>query len=233
MNKLALFILLLPIAASSQTRNECWLKMTVNRPLDEQWSVGVELQHRRQANFQIQDKNIFHYPLANYARAWITYKLPHKWALVLSPVGYFDNEDIISSYGELKQTNELRISPGVIRIIELGRIRNKNRLLYDARFADFNKSDHFFQSRFRMQTSFSFPVFLLKKENKISYQLSDEILIKKEKTATGFDQNRLYNAIQWENHGLDIDIGYQWIVQKNKGAAFNRNQLFIVLNIII
>lgn len=233
MNKLAFFTLFLPIAAASQTRHECWLKMMVTHPLNEHWSLGAELQHRRQANFQVQDKNIFHYPLANYVRAWITYKLPHNWTLVLSPVGYFDNEDIVSSDGELKQTNELRVSPGVIRAFEMGRIRNKNRLLYDARLADFNKSYHFFQSRFRMQNSFSFPVFWVKKENKISYHLSNEILIKKEKTSVGFDQNRLYNAIQWENHGLNIDIGYQWIVQKNGASTFRRNQLFIALNINI
>lgn len=233
MKKPGFIFFLYPLLTTAQTRNEFWLKAAVNHQFSKHWAAGIELHHRRQANFQSQDKNIFHYPLGNYARAWIQYKLPGEWLLIVSPIGYFSNEDILNSKGELKQTDEVRVSPGIIKSFTIGKVKNKNRFLYDARFAEFSRPGYFFQSRFRLQSSFTIPVLMLKKENQVSCFISGEVLVKKEKKAAGFDQNRLYNAVQWKNHSCDIDLGYQWIVQKGAGSVFYRNQLFIMFNINI
>ncbi len=233
MNRWLLLLLCMPILSHSQDRNEFWLRIILSHRFAEKWSASLDLHHRRQANYQSGDQNIFHHPLGNYIRGWVQYQLPHQWTLVVSPIGYFDNEDILNSSGELKQTKEWRISPGIIKSIDIGKIRNKNRMLYDARFAGINSDEYFFQSRFRLQDSFVIPLFVMKKENRFSWLLSNELLLKSDKSREGFDQNRLYNALQWDTRHTGVDIGYQWIVQKGTGSRFHRDQLFIMLNISI
>lgn len=220
-----------PLIAFGQSRSEFWVKLNINHPINTKWSVGVDLHHRRQSNFQSGDKNIFHYPLGNYARVWLNYKLSKGWLFTLSPVGYFHNEDILNQNGELKQTTELRISPGIIKEWMIGKLKNKNRLLFDARFAEYNKPGYFFQSRFRMQNSLSIP--FIKKEPMLSYLFSNEILMKKEKGHMSFDQNRVYNALQWKIIPIELNAGYQWIFQRGTTGSFHRNQLFIMLNITV
>jgi len=226
-------LLFFPLLAFSQTRKEFWLKLNFTHQFSTKWMAGLDLQHRRQANFNQADKNIFHYTLANYGRIWLYYQLPWNWSLVVSPIGYFNNEDILNAAGTLKQTNELRISPGIVKVFDLGTVKNKNRFLYDIRFAEFDQVTHFTQSRFRLQNSFTIPLYSFKKQNQLSYIFSNEILIKKEKKLTGFDQNRVYNAVQWKLHRSDINLGYQWVVQKGTASTFHRHQLYLLLNIAI
>ena len=231
--RLLLLLLWAPFFSHSQDRNEFWLKINLGHRFSERLSVSLDVQHRRQANYRTKDENIFHYPLANNMRIWVNYRLPHNWMLVLSPIGYFNNEDILNSNGELRLTNEWRVSPGIIKSFNIGKIKNSNRLLLDARFAGINSHDYFFQSRFRLQDSFTMPLFTLKKRSRFAWLLSNEVLLKKEKRSGGFDQNRLYNALQWENPHTGVDIGYQWVLQKGLNSSFRKDQLFIILNISI
>lgn len=233
MRKAIWIVLLVPQLAFAQTRKEFWLKVNLTHRFDTKWSAGLDVQHRRQANFKTADHNIFHHTMANYVRGWVYYQLPRQWTLVLSPIGYFDNEDILNTAGELKQTNELRISPGIIKSFQWGQVKNKNRFLYDIRFAEFDKTSHFTQSRFRLQNNLLFPLFSLKKNQQFSYLLSNEVLIKKQKQVTTFDQDRLYNAVQWKHGPHDISLGYQWVVQKGTSNIFHRHQLYLLVNIAI
>lgn len=223
-------LLLLPVSLAAQTRSEFWLKLNMTHALNQHWNAGVDFHHRRQANFNTDDKNIFHYPLGTYARAWITYKLQKGWTVILSPVGYFHNEDILNRAGELKQTNELRISPGLIKELKLGRAKFKNRLLYDARFADYNTPFYFFQSRFRLQNNLFIPFI---NNSGLGYLFSNEIILKNEKGSSSFDQNRVYNAIQYKISNQEVNAGYQWVLQKGNSRLFHRNQFFIQLNLLI
>jgi len=231
--RLLLFLLWTPFFSHSQDRNEFWLKINLGHKFSERLSVSLDVQHRRQANYQTKDENIFHYPLGSSIRVWVNYRLPHNWMLVLSPIGYFNNEDILSSTGELMQSSEWRISPGIVKSFDIGKIKNSNRLLLDARFIGINEDDYFFQSRFRLQDNFTLPLFAAKKKNRFAWLLSNEVLLKKEKRNGGFDQNRLYNALQWECHHSYVDMGYQWVLQKGSNFSFQKNQLFIILNISI
>lgn len=217
--------------ANGQTRNELWLKLNLTHAFHAKWSVGIDLQHRRQADFQSGDKNIFHYPLGNYARLWLYYKMPKKWALTISPAGYFHNEEIVTQNGALKKTNELRVSAGIIKEWAIHGIKNKNRFLYDARFNADNRTGQFFQSRYRLQNSLAVP--FLKKHIMLSYLVSNEVLIKKETGHTSFDQNRIYQALQYKTGITELNAGYQCIIQKGAAGRYQRNQLFIMLNIMI
>lgn len=234
MRKFLFFLLCFMIVrGSAQTRNEFWGKINITHPLNDRWSVGLDLHHRRQANYRTDDKNIFRYNLGNYGRILIYYKLPKNWTIVLSPIGYYGNEDILNAAGELRQTNELRISPGVMKSYDIGKIKNRNRFLYDIRFAEFDKATHFMQSRLHLQDNFTFPLHSFKENKSLNYFVSNEIFVKKHKTDIDFDQNRLYNALQWKFNRSDISMGYQWVLQKGTETIFHRNQLYISLNLTI
>jgi hypothetical protein len=117
-------------------------------------------------------------------------QLPHQWAIGLSPVGYFSNEYALNSIGLLKQTNEWRISPGIIKSFNKGKLKNWNRLLYDASFAGIGSDEYYFQSRFRVPDNFVTPLFVIKKENRFSWLFSNETLPKGNKGRDGFDEKK-------------------------------------------
>lgn len=233
MKKWMILFFLLPLLSTAQNRKESWLKIQLTHRFNEQWSAGLELQHRRQANYLESDKNIFHYPLGNYGRVWIYKQLPHQWILVLSPAGYFHNEDIINTAGLLIAINELRISPGIIKLFTAGRIENKNRFLVDIRFAAFDKPFHYIQFRYRMQNSFTFPVYRFPKKTSISYYLSNEYMLRSNNGTLSFDQIRINNAVRWKWNRTTADMGYQFVVQKGNTKCFRRGQLCVGINVTI
>lgn len=216
---------------SAQTRKESWIRLNLTRRINTNWSVGLDLQHRRQANYRTGDHNYMHYPLSSFGRAWLYYQLPKGWTLLLSPIGYFDNEDILNVNGELKQTNELRISPGIMQSLLLGPVKLRSRLLYDIRFADFGQPGHYTQTRLHWQESVLLPVCPTGKNSKLLYQLADELFVKKQGSDIGFDQNRLYNGLQWKYKASTIDLGYQWVLQKGTSSNFHRSQLYLAFNV--
>jgi hypothetical protein len=89
------------------------------------------------------------------------------------------------------------------------------------------------QSRFHLQDNFSIPLHSFRENNSLNYYISNEIFIKKHKADIGFDQNRLYNALQWKFYRSDISMGYQWALQKGTASLFHRNQLYVSLNLVI
>jgi hypothetical protein len=223
--------LLLPLLIQAQTRKESWFRLNLTHRFNTNWSAGLDIQHRRQANYKTGDGNILHYPLSSFARAWIYYQLAKGWTLLLSPVGYFDNEDILNVNGELKQTNELRITPGVSNSLVTGPLKIRSRLLYDIRFADFDKPGHYMQSRLHWQESLLIPLCYTGKNSRLLWQVYDELFIKRQRTITGFEQNRIYNGLQWKVSTSTVDLGYQWVVQRGSSSNFKRSQVYLAFNI--
>lgn len=230
---LTIAALLLAVSLSAQTRRESWFRLNLTRRINPQWSAGLDLQHRRQANYRTGEHNFLHYPLSSFGRIWIYYQLPRNWTLLLSPIGYFDNEDILNSKGELKQTNELRITPGVMQSLQAGTLKLRSRLLLDIRFADFDKAGHYTQTRLHWQESLLVPICPTGKNSRLLAQAADEVFIKNQDGDTGFDQNRLYGGLQWKYRASNIDLGYQWVLQKGTSSLFHRTQLYLAFNIQI
>lgn len=226
-----IFGLVLPLLINAQTRKESWFRLNLTHRFNTNWSAGLDIQHRRQANYKKGDGNILHYPLSSFARAWIYYQLPKGWTLLLSPIGYFDNEDILNANGQLKQTNELRITPGVSNSLIWGSFKIRSRLLYDVRFADFDRPGHYMQSRLHWQESLLVPLCYTGKKSQLFYQLYNELFIKKQRSVTGFEQNRIYNGLQWKVSASAIDLGYQWVVQRGSSSNFKRSQVYLAFNI--
>lgn len=219
------------MSSAAQTRRESWFRLNLTHRFNSNWSAGLDLQQRRQANYKTSDRNIFHYPLSSFARAWIYYQLPKDWTILLSPIGYFDNEDILNTKGELKQTNELRITPGVMKTLVTGKCRIRNRLLYDIRFADFDQPGHYLQSRLHWLEGLLVPFLTTGKNSRLQYQFYDELFIKKQRAVIAFEQNRVYNGLQWKYNSSTVDLGYQWVVQKGTSSVFHRSQLYLAFNL--
>ena len=221
------------ISGHAQTRNEFWCRLNITHPVDQKWSIGLDMHHRRQANYRDNDKNIFRYQLGNYMRLTVYYQLPKKWTIFVSPIGYFANEDILTKDGELKLTNELRTSLSVIKAFDIGPVKNRNRFQYDIRFPEFDKVNHYVQTRYRMHNSFTIPVVHFSEKTGLNYFISNEVFIKKQKSDVGFDQDRIYNALQLKISKSDILTGYQWVLQKGNTSLFHRNQLYLTFNLVI
>lgn len=233
MKILLLISFFIPVFSTAQNHTEFWSKLNTTVALNKSWSIGMDVQYRRQADYKSGDKNIFHYPMATSIRAWVYYSLKNQWQIILSPIAYFKNDEILNNNGEIKQTNEIRQMAGTSKSVDLNRIKNKNRFLIEVRYIDFDNNKSYTQFRYRLQNSFTIPLHKKEKTTGINYFLSNEVLIKNQKHQTSFDQNRIYNALQWKFMHADIDLGYQWVVQRNTNNTLHRNQLFLMLNLNI
>jgi Protein of unknown function (DUF2490) len=233
MKRLLFIFLFVPFFSTAQNHTEFWSKINATATVNKTWSIGMDIQYRRQADYKSGDKNIFHYPMATSIRAWLYYSLKNQWQIILSPIAYFKNDDILNSNGEIRQTKELRQMAGTSKSVEFTRIKNKNRFLIEVRFIDFDNNNSYTQFRYRLQNSFIIPLHKKEKATGINYFFSNEILIKNQKQQTNFDQNRVYNALQWKLMHADIDLGYQWVVQRNTTTTFHRNQFYVMLNLSI
>lgn len=231
MKRWLLLVTVLPLLATSQTRHECWVRVNTTVLLDKHWSAGLDLLHRSQANYRNGDKNIFHYPLGNLARLWVYYQLPENWTLLLSPFAWLRNNDIEDAKGDLKETEEIRLTGGVVKTIGHRSVKNKNRLLVEERFIQYNDPLHFTQVRLRFQNSLSVPLFSVKNKQALSATFYNEVMVKKDKYPVLFDQERIYGGLQWIHRGTSLDAGYQWVLQKSDTRTFHRNQLYIQLNL--
>lgn len=107
LKKITFIILLSNNLVFAQNQNEFWSRINVTKKISSHWVLGMDAQHRRQADYFRYDKNIFHYTLTNSIRFWAFYKLKNNWTIVASPVGYFHNVNLNKEAGTLIHSNEL------------------------------------------------------------------------------------------------------------------------------
>lgn len=233
MRQLLLLLYLVPFTLTAQPHAEFWSKLSAVKLINSYWAFGIDVQYRQQANYRKGDKNILHYPMGRSVSSWIYYNLKDQWQIILSPAGWFKNEDISNNNDDVIETTELRQVIGASKTVEIRRIKNKNRLFIEIRFIDFDNSKYHKQSRCRVQNSLTIPLHKKEKLVGLNYYFSNELFIKKQKSITRFDQNRVYNALQWKFKHTDVDMGYQWVVQQSASNTFQRHQLFIMLNLYL
>jgi hypothetical protein len=219
------------IQLNAQTRDELWTKINVTKSLNEKWLVGFDIQHRRQANYQIKEKNLFHYDLNNSIRSWVYYKIKNDWMFILSPIAYFTNNDVKNAEGELKFSHELRSNLGISKNIMIVKIINKNRFLYEIRDIQFDSPENTIQHRYRFQNNFIIPLLIFKEHSTINYSVFNEIFFRTQKGISRFDQNRIYNAFQLKEKIWAINLGYQYTYQNISSGNTNKNQLMFSINI--
>lgn len=231
--RLFFLLLILPIGVHGQSHYEFWSKFKITKQLDKHWDIGADLQFRQQSNFKTGNKDIFQYPYTRSIRTWAYFHLQHNWTLVVSPLAYFVSDEIKDNLGGLKKIKEIRFMGGFAKGMDLKKIKLNNRLLAEHRVIDINQSAQFSQWRYRIQNAFTIPLHLYKNTTGINYILSNEFFVKSQSHKVSFDQERLLNAIQWKSHHFDVDLGYQWTIQKSNASTQHRNQWLVTTSIII
>lgn len=234
LKRLLLILLLLKGVAFGQTQNEFWAKVYVSEKINPHWTIGADVQHRRQADYVRHEKNIFHYTLSNIARLWAFYKLDNNWTVVTSPLGYFYNENIDKYSGALSCSSDLRSMAGISKTYFPGKISNNNRFLYEVDLLDFNsKYSSSIRHRYRLLNSLSWPVKKINNNQSFSYNFFNEIFYKTESGSSSFDQDHIYNGFQWKIKSSAFNIGYQYTYEKSDNYFVKKNQFLLSLNVTL
>ena len=217
-------------SSTAQARNELWTKINITKSLCEQFDVGLDIQHRRQNGFE-NDKNMFHYGMTSSIRLWTYYKLKHNWAIIFSPLAYFDMRAIRNSSEEIQHSKEIRTMLGASKTILFHKFSNKNRLLYELSSIKPRTGQSAIRQCYRLQNRLNFPLYTFKNNTSLNYNISNEILIKTIHSSTAFDQEKLYNGIQLKLFKSDVNAGYQYTSQKDGNIHLNKNQFLLILNL--
>lgn len=234
MKRLFFFFLLLHtiFGAFSQNRAELWTKLNVTKTLNAKWAIGTDIQYRSQANYRISENfHICETDLVRSVRLWAFYKLPQNWTITAAPIAYFANTDILDEAAHLSHSQELRTMWGLSKSFTLAKITNKNRLMYEARFVQWNKPNAFVQHRYRLQNSFTLPIFKLHEHGKGNLFLMNEFFLKTQNAKTGFDQNRIYAAFEFQHKWIGLVSGYQHVFQQGNTAIFQKRIWLTTLNV--
>ncbi|HSQ45248.1 MAG TPA: DUF2490 domain-containing protein [Ginsengibacter sp.] len=231
--KISFIILFSGNLVFAQNQNEFWSRITVTKKINSHWVLGMDAQHRRQADYFRYEKNIFHYALTNSIRLWAFYKLKNKWTIVASPIGYFHNVTLNREAGILIHSNELRSMIGTSKSFNIGGINNYNRLLYEADLLGCESPEISIRNRYRLFNNFIFPLKQINQTHSVNYNLYNEIFLKTEKHISSFDQNHFYNGIQWKGKNCDANIGYQYTYQKTSNKYLKKNQVLFFMNFAI
>ena len=229
-NILVWILLFLSNNLFSQNRNEFWVKASLIKKVDKHWAIGIDIQHRRQADYYKKDKNIFHFALTNSIRLWAYYKLKQNWSIVASPVAYFENENIVNTTGLTVHSEELRSMVGIGKNLFFQKLLNYNRLLYEIDLINFNYPGMITKHRYRLMNNFVFAVKSFDISHSLNYNFFNEVFLKTENGMTSFDQNHFYNGIQWKWKLSDFGLGYQYTYQKATINYINKNQILLSLN---
>lgn len=231
--RIIIFIFLLPLVAKSQAHHEFWSKINITKRINNHWDVGLDLQFRQQSNFKTERKDIFQYPMTRSIRSWAYYHLKNKWTIVASPIAYFVSDEIKNNLGDLKKIEDLRFMVGIMKTIQFPILKFNNRFLVEYRIIEIDQPEHFYQWRYRLQNAFTIPLHAFKRKTELNYIIGNEFFLKSQSHQIFFDQERLLNLVQWKQKHFDIDLGYQWTIQKGNNSTQYRNQWLISTNIII
>ena len=97
----------------AQEHTNSWFRSTLSIPVTEKIKTDLELQHRRQNDFE--SNNLFDKNLMYTFRTWVYYKQNKDIVYAISPFAYFSNYKIIQKESDAvaKPTNEYLFSASV------------------------------------------------------------------------------------------------------------------------
>ncbi|GAB4110293.1 MAG: hypothetical protein OHK0057_02010 [Thermoflexibacter sp.] len=221
--------------AYAQVHHEFWSKVTVNKKVNQRWTVGGDVQYRSQANYHIPNTQRFENDLLQSIRTTLQYKISPKYHvdILASPLIYFRSFDI-DKKGHTTPQNELRVALGTVQQQSFWKgTKLRNRLLYEMRFLKFDKPEPILQHRYRWQVQMTIPIFRIHSRYDINYVVFDEVFVARQESKTFFEQNRLYNALQLKYKYSEFNVGFQQSTQNIKEELINKNQLHLSLNFSI
>lgn len=216
---------LFSIKTIAQDHTNSWFRTTISIPVTEKIKTDVELQHRRQNDFE--SNNFFDKNLMYTFRTWIYYKQNNDVIYAISPFAYFSNYKIIQkeNHAFAKPTNEYRFSASIELQHELA---NKffivDRTALEYRVFE-GRTENIVRLRNRMAFRYDFNL-------KYNIAFGDEILINAKGTDVQhiFDHNRIFTNFSYKpKSSLKFDIGYIYIsrLPKSNTNLIEENNFYL------
>ncbi|MDG2431989.1 DUF2490 domain-containing protein [Flavobacterium sp.] len=209
----------------AQEHTNSWFRTTLSIPVTEKIKTDIELQHRRQNDFEsnnLLDKNLMY-----TFRTWIYYKQNKDVVYAISPFAYFSNYKIIQKQSDavVKPTNEYRFSASVELQHELA---NKF-FVVDRTALEYRVFEGSVENVIRLRNRLAFRYDFTSKFNTT---IGDEILINASGTDAQhiFDHNRLFTNFSFKpKPALKFDIGYIYIsrLPKNNTDLIEESNFYL------
>jgi hypothetical protein len=196
----------------AQEHKNSWFRTTLSIPVTEKIKTDLELQHRRQNDFE--SNNPFDKNLMYTFRTWLYYKQNKDVVYALSPFAYFSNYKIIQKESDAvaKPTNEYRFTASVELQHELA---NKF-FIVDRTAMEYRAFEGSIENTTRLRNRLAFRYDFNPNYN---VAIGDEILINSTGTDAQhiFDHNRIFTNFSYNlNSAVKLDIGYIYISRLTK-----------------
>ena len=196
----------------AQEHTNSWFRTTLRIPFTEKIKTDLELQHRRQNDFE--SNNLFDKNLMYTFRTWIYYKQNKDVLYAISPFAYFSNYKIIQEESDAvaKPTNEYRFTAS----IELQHQLATKFYVVDRTAIEYRVFEGSIENTTRLRNRLAFKYDF---NSKYNLAIGDEILINTTGTDTQhmFDHNRAYSNFSYKpNSTVKFDIGYIYISRLTK-----------------
>jgi len=203
-----------------------WFRTTVSIPVNEKIKIDIELQHRRQNDFD--SDNLFDKNLMFSIRTWIYYKQNTTVVYAVSPFAYFSNYTLIQKDSDVKvcPSNEYRFSATVELQHELA---NKF-FIVDRTALEYRIFDSAVENVIRVRNRFAFRYDF---NSKFNLTIGDEIFINASVADARhiFDQNRLFTNFSFQpKRSYKFDIGYSYISRLPKKNTYLLEESNLYLN---
>lgn len=191
----------------AQKHTNSWFRTTLSIPITEKIKTDLELQHRRQNDFE--SDNLFDKNLMYTFRTWIYYKQNKDVVYAISPFAYFSNYKIIQKESDAtaKPTNEYRFSAAV----ELQHKLANKFFIVERPATEFRlfegAKENVLRLRNRVALRYDFTA-------TCNITIGDEIFINASETNAHhiFDHNRIFTNFSYKpNSVVKLDLGYIYI----------------------
>lgn len=208
---LVIVILFAPKTIAQQHINS-WFRTTLSIPFTEKIKTDIELQHRRQNDFE--SNNLFDKNLMYTFRTWIYYMQNKDVVYAISPFAYFSNYKIIQEESDAvaKPTNEYRFTAA----IELQYQLATKFYFVDRTAIEYRVFEGSIENTTRLRNRL---VFRYDFNSRYNLAIGDEILVNTTGTDAQhmFDQNRAFGNFSYKlNSAVKFDIGYIYISRLTK-----------------
>ena len=214
--KINAIILIVTIIIASKTvaqeHTNSWFRTTLSVPVTEKIKTDLELQHRRQNDFE--SDNLFDKNLMYTFRTWVYYKQNKDVVYALSPFAYFSNYKIIQNESDAvsKPSNEYRFTAS----LEIQHQLATKLFVVDRAALEYRVFEGSVENTTRLRNRLA-----LRYDFNSNYNIAfgDEILMNSSGTDAQhiFDHNRIFTNLSYKpNSDFKFDIGYIYISRLTK-----------------
>ena len=218
--------LIIASKAVAQEHTNSWFRTTLSVPVTEKIKTDLELQHRRQNDFE--SDNLFDKNLMYTFRTWVYYKQNKDVVYALSPFAYFSNYKIIQNESDSvsKPSNEYRFCASV----ELQHELADKFYIVDRTALEYRVFEGTIENVVRLRNRLAFRYDL---NSNFNTTIGDEIFINASGTDSQhiFDHDRLFANFSYKlNPSFKFDLGYIYISRLTKSNIDLIDESNIYLN---